>query len=216
MFVTLEGLEGSGKSTLLAGLAARLEAAGHCVLRTREPGGSALGREVRALLLRADSDVTPEAELFLFLADRAQHVTRVIRPALARGEVVLCDRYVDSTLVYQGAGRGLDSDALRRLCDLATGGLRPDATLMLDLDVRIGLARAASRHAAENTLASEGRFEEESTAFHQRVRRGFLRLAEQDSERISLVDASLAPEAVLEAAWSVLAGKGLTGRGSAA
>jgi dTMP kinase len=209
VFVTVEGPEGSGKSTLLAALAGRLEAAGRTVLRTREPGGSALGQDVRALLLRADSDVTPEAELFLFLADRAQHVARVIRPALDRGEAVLCDRYADSTLVYQGAARGMAPDVLRRLCDVSTGGLWPDATLALDLDARIGLARAASRHAAANTFAAEGRFEAEPLAFHERVRRGFLRLAEQEPDRVSLVDASVSPEAVLEAAWAVLAAKGL-------
>ena len=202
-------MEGSGKSTLLAGLADRLEAAGRTVVRTREPGGSILGRELRQLLLRAGSDMVPEAELFLFLADRAQHVAGVIRPALARGEAVLCDRYVDSTFVYQGAGRGLDFDVLRRLCELAAGGLWPDATLVLDLEVEVGLARAVSRHAAEGTLAAEGRFEAESRAFHQRVRQGFIRLAEQYPERVSLVDASRPPTAVLEAAWSALGGRGL-------
>ena len=209
MFITLEGMEGSGKSTLLAGLASRLEAAGRTVLRTCEPGGSALGLELRALLLRTDSDVTPMAELFLFLADRAQHVAKVIRPALARGEVVLCDRYVDSTLVYQGTGRGLPLDTLFSLCDLTIGSLWPDATLVLDLDAKIGLARAVSRHEGEGTFAAEGRFEAEALDFHQRVRQGFVRLAEQEPDRINLVDASLPPPALLDAAWSVLAGRGL-------
>ena len=209
MFITLEGMEGSGKSTLLRGLAGRLAAGGRDVVSTREPGGSALGKQLRALLLCAESDVVPEAELFLFLADRAQHVAQVIRPALNRGAVVLCDRYIDSTLVYQGVGRGFDPARLRLLCDMATGGLWPDATLVLDLEVTAGLGRAASRHQADNSFAAEGRFEAESLAFHQQVRQGFVRLAAQEPERFSVLDALRTPADVLEAAWKALAGRGL-------
>lgn len=209
MFITLEGMEGSGKSTLLRGLAERLTAAGRDVLTTREPGGSDLGAHIRAMLLRADSAVTPEAELFLFLADRAQHVAQVIRPALERGAVVLCDRYVDSTLVYQGAGRGFEPERLRLLCDMATGGLWPDATLILDLDARLGLARATRRHQADNSFEDEGRFEAESLAFHQRVREGFVQLAGRDPGRISVLDAALPSADVLETAWRTLAARGL-------
>ena len=128
MFLTLEGVEGSGKSTLAQHLAGRLEQWGKTVLHTREPGGCLLGRDIRALLLDSGRAVEPRAELYLFLADRAQHVEEIIRPALGRGEWVICDRYADSTIAYQGAGRGMNSDWLQRLNDDATGGLWLDIT----------------------------------------------------------------------------------------
>ena len=134
MFITLEGIEGSGKTTLIENLADVFRTLNHEVLVTREPGGCALGRELRQMLLNPETEICPEAELFLFLADRAQHVAEVIRPALKRGEVVLCDRYADSTVVYQGYGRGLDIEKLRSLNDVAIGGLWPDRTFVLDMD----------------------------------------------------------------------------------
>ena len=134
MFITLEGIEGSGKTTLIENLADVFRTLNHEVLVTREPGGCALGRELRQMLLNPETEICPEAELFLFLADRAQHVAEVIRPALKRGEVVLCDRYADSTVVYQGYGRGLDIEKLRSLNDVAIGGLWPVRTFVLDMD----------------------------------------------------------------------------------
>ena len=147
MFITLEGIEGSGKTTLIENLADVFRTLNHEVLVTREPGGCALGRELRQMLLNPETEICPEAELFLFLADRAQHVAEVIRPALKRGEVVLCDRYADSTVVYQGYGRGLDIEKLRSLNDVAIGGLWPDRTFVLDMDPADALKRARRRNA---------------------------------------------------------------------
>lgn len=203
MFVALEGPEGGGKSTALRALGERLVELGHSVLLTREPGEGAFGAKVRALLL--DGEAIPAlSELFLFLADRANHVERVIRPALARGEIVLCDRYADSTLVYQGYARGLEfpgHDAkatLRDLNALATGGLLPDLVLIFDLDPRIGLERQKEKN----------RLDRESIEFHERVRAGFLDLASGDS-RYRVIDASQSAEQVwqdcLEAIFAKLA-----------
>lgn len=142
MFVTFEGVEGAGKSTALKNMARELGQEGADVLVTREPGGSGLGKALRTLLLDCNSQITPDAELCLFLADRAQHVAEVIRPALAAGKVVLCDRYADSTYAYQGFARGMDLGRLRLLNDAVTGGLRPDLTLVFDVPEEEGLARA--------------------------------------------------------------------------
>lgn len=202
MFLTVEGVEGSGKSTLLGALAARLEAEGHAVLRTREPGGSVLGTRLRPLLLNAGQALEPEAELFLFLADRAQHVAEAIRPALDAGTLVLCDRYADSTIAYQGYGRGMDLDRLHALNDFATGGLRPDLTLLLDLPAETGLRRAMRRNAATGLCQAEGRFESETLAFHERIRQGFLDLARRHPARFCVLDALHAPSALAEQAWA--------------
>ncbi len=204
MFLTLEGVEGSGKSTLAQHLAGRLEQRGKTVLHTREPGGCLLGRDIRALLLDSGRAVEPRAELYLFLADRAQHVEEIIRPALGRGEWVICDRYADSTIAYQGAGRGMNSDWLQRLNDDATGGLWPDITFLLDLPEELGLKRALRRNAESGLGETEGRFEAETLAFHHRVRQGFLARAEAFPRRFNILDASLPPENVAEAAWNEL------------
>ena len=198
MFITLEGIEGSGKSTAQRLLAEHLHDRGHKVLTTREPGGSALGRKLRALLLDTRGErIRIRAELFLFLADRAQHVAEVIRPALDDRQIVLCDRYIDSTLAYQGNGRGMDADHLRGMCVTASGGLWPHLTLLLDVPVEVGLARAGKRNQEAGTLINEGRFESESLAFHQRVREGYLQLQADEPGRIALIDATLPPEDVL-------------------
>ena len=233
MFLTLEGIEGSGKSTLARHLAAHFAAKGREVTLTREPGGSPLGAALRPLLLHAASRPCARAELFLFLADRAQHVAEIIRPALARGEVVICDRYADSTLVYQGAGRGLAAELAARchgtrsgipdncaaqaeagsfaqtlftLNDLAVDGLWPECTLLLDLAPELGLDRARARNAAGGTCLAEGRFEAEELAFHQRVRAGFLELAASQPQRIRVLDATLPPEALTRFALRALEG----------
>ena len=196
MFLTVEGVEGAGKSTFIGLLEAELAKRGIPFLRTREPGGCALGRQIRPLLLDAAQKVDARAELFLFLADRAQHVADTIRPALARGEWVICDRYADSTIAYQGYGRGMDVELLQSLNDCATGGLWPDITFLLDLPAEVGLSRALARNGREGLTQSEGRFEAEALAFHQRIREGFLARAARWPERFRVLDASQSPEDV--------------------
>ncbi|MHC1701195.1 MAG: dTMP kinase [Humidesulfovibrio sp.] len=197
MFITFEGIEGTGKSTQIALLKERLEAQGRRVAVTCEPGGSRIGAELRRVLLSLENrDLTPQAELFLYLADRAQHVAQVVRPALASGAVVLSDRFADSTVAYQGYGRGMDPELLHQLNEVAVAGLWPELTILLDLDPVIGLERAVARNRREGKTSAEGRFEAESLAFHGRVRRGFLDLAARFPERINVVDASGTPEAI--------------------
>lgn len=158
-------------------------------VRTREPGGSVLGGALRALLLDVESRVLPKTELFLYLADRAQHVEEVIRPALAAGRIVVSDRYADSTVVYQGYGRGLDVERLLALNEDAVDGLWPDVTLLYDLPPEIGLARARSRNEATGLARAEGRFEAEAMAFHRRIRQGYLEWAARFPERYQIVNA---------------------------
>jgi len=196
MFISFEGMEGSGKSTVLERLCAALDKRGASYLRTREPGGSELGKSLRALLLDAGQQVAPEAELFLYLADRAQHVRQVIRPNLEQGRLVLSDRYADSTIVYQGYGRELPVERLLEFNQLAVGGLWPDLTLLFDLEPRVGLARARARNVACGTEVSEGRFEAEALAFHQRVREGYLVWAGRFPGRFRIIDAGRSPEEV--------------------
>lgn len=210
MFITLEGMEGCGKSTQCALLVEHFTRLGFDVLRTLEPGGSALGKELRRILLDpANSDLSPVSELFLYLADRAQHVGTVIRPALAQDRVVICDRFADSTVVYQGYGRGLEPSLLRQLNDTAVQGLWPDATVLLDLDPEQGLRRALARNMRENKARTEGRFEAESLAFHARVREGYLTWAALNRERFLVVDAGQTPEQVFAAILRGLEEKGL-------
>ncbi len=197
MFITLEGPEGSGKSTVLARLKDWLMEQGHGVVLTREPGGSRLGRTLRTILLDVSSkDLTGEAELFLYLADRAQHVSQIIRPALDEGMVVLCDRYADSTVVYQGYGRGLDTALLHRFNEVAVQGVWPELTLLLDVSPEIGLKRAMSRNLSEGKCNAEGRFEAESLQFHHRIRDGYLAWAAVNRKRFVVVDASRNPDEV--------------------
>lgn len=187
MFVAFEGGEGVGKSTQVARAAEWLRHRGHEVVATREPGGTPLGRELRRLVLDPDRQVTPRAEALLYAADRAQHVDTVIRPALAAGHVVLTDRYVDSTLAYQGGGRGLPDTG--GVVEWATGRLLPDLTVLLDLDPRVGLQRAGAR-------GSPDRLEGASLAFHEAVRAEFLALAAAAPQRYAVIDAALDPDAV--------------------
>ncbi len=198
MLVVVEGIEGSGKSTLASGLAARLRADGWEVVETREPGGTPLGDAVRALFLDAGSAIEPAAELLLVNAARAQHVERIIRPALAAGKVVVCDRFTDSTLAYQGYGRGMDVEIVRIACDIATKGVRPAAVLLLDVPVSAGRERLRSRTGAAD------RIESEDDAFHERVRRGYLTLAAAGGHRV--FDGMKTPAAVLEEALAFVRG----------
>lgn len=200
MFITFEGIEGSGKSSQIMRAEAFLRKQGRDVLRTFEPGGSQLGMTLRRILLDVRTrDLTSQAELFLMLADRAQHVIEVIRPALEAGKVVLCDRYGDSTVAYQGYGRGLDPKQLQQFNLVAVDELCPDATFLLDVEPEIGLRRALKRNVAEHKTQNEGRFEAESMEFHTRVREGYLTLAALHKERITLVDAAQDEEGVWQA-----------------
>lgn len=189
-FVTFEGGEGSGKSTQMRRLEARLVARGHDCLVTREPGGTPLGEQLRALALDAATPPAAMTEALMIVAARAELVAAVLRPALAAGRIVLCDRYADSTLAYQGGGRGLDATLLETLNRAATGGMRPDLTLLFDLDPEQGLKRRAGG-------GPTNRLDRESLEFHRRVRARYLELARSEPERIVVLDAA-APEADLE------------------
>ena len=197
MLITLEGIEGSGKTTQMQTIARWLGAAGIGYATTREPGGTPIGRHIRSILLNPDnSPMASSAELLLYMADRAQHLATVIRPALEAGKVVVCDRFFDATLVYQGYARGLDRQMIRQLHRLTCKGLTPDVTLLLDLDPEAGLARAWRRIHADASHAKESRFEKEQLDFHQRVRAGYLALAKQEPERFVIIDAAAAASAV--------------------
>ena len=197
LFITLEGIEGSGKTTQMAHLKRHLETAGRQVVVTREPGGSPIGRQIRALLLDpANKDLVPEAELLLYMADRVQHIRTVIEPALAAGKVVLCDRFFDATIVYQGAARGLASEMIERLYNFTCGDLMPDLTLLLDLAPEEGLRRAWAQLEKGDRTATESRFEQEKLDFHHKVRAGYLRLAAVHEARYRIIDAGRDAETV--------------------
>ena len=198
--ITIEGVEGAGKSTLIGGLEAALIARGHRVLTLREPGGTRAGDRIRALLLDADIRLSSRAELLLFCASRAQLVETVILPALAQGQIVLCDRFIDSSVAYQGAGRGLGEVVVDGLNQFATGGLCPDMTLYLDLPLEVGLERARVRRGDDR----DDRFEGEALQFHHTVRAGFERLVQGDPQRFRRLDANQTPEQVLRAALQAL------------
>jgi len=187
-FITFEGGEGSGKTTQLKGLLATLRALDREVIETRDPGGTAIGNQMRGLLLDGENArMVPIAELLLYEASRAQLVREVIRPALAAGKIVLCDRFTDSTVAYQGYGRGLDLGLIDRLNDLAADGLRPHLTLLLDLDPAVGLVRVSER--LTHPRPHRDRLEGERLEFHQRVRSGYRTIATQDPERVVVLDA---------------------------
>lgn len=184
-FITVEGIEGAGKTTNLDFVQGLLEQAGKTVVRTREPGGTPLGEEVRALLLaHREEGMDESAELLLMFGARAEHITRCIRPAVERGDWVLCDRFTDATYAYQGGGRGLAREHIRQLENLVQSNLKPHLTLLLDLPVAAGLERAGSRSAPD-------RFERETYGFFERVRAEYLRIADDESQRVKVVDASL-------------------------
>lgn len=196
VFISFEGIEGCGKTTQVHRLARRLERLGITVLTTREPGGTPVGEKIRSVLLDArNQHLTPLAELFLYAADRAQHVQDVIRPALAKGTWVLCDRYLDATTVYQGYSRGLDMQLVRLLNETATEGLLPGVTFLLDCPVEVGLGRALNRN-SEMGLKGQDRFELERKQFHESVREGYLKVSTSEKERFILIDATLEEEAM--------------------
>ncbi len=190
MFITLEGPEGGGKTSQVLPLIEYLRQEGYDVLGTREPGGTSIGEQIREVLSNLDNtEMVPSTEILLFQASRAQLVEQVIRPHLAKGGVVLCDRYADSTLAYQGYGHQMDLVALRSLIQFATGGLQPDLTILLDLDVSIGLQRRAK-------AGGMNRLDTMTTTFHERVRQGYLNLAHSEPQRWQILDANQPAESV--------------------
>jgi dTMP kinase len=195
-FITFEGIEGCGKSTQISLLYDHLLARGRQTTLTREPGGTSIGDQIRKVLLDpANKALDPTAELLLYAASRAQHLREVILPSLAAGRVVLCDRFSDATLAYQGYGRGLSIPTIRELDRIVTAGLRPHLTILLDIDAHTGLSRARGRNAREG-LHGEARFENEEIEFHNRVRDGYALLAKEDPGRIRLVNGSRTPDEV--------------------
>lgn len=197
-FVSFEGIDGSGKTTQAAWLTGALEHAGRRVVRTHEPGGTPFGRQVRDLALTAAAPRTPESEALLFAADRAQHVAEVVRPALERGDVVVCDRFADSTRAYQGGGRRLPTNFIETVIGLATQGLEPHLTFLLDLPATEAWTRLAQRGRAPD------RFDAETRDFYERVRAAFLALARAHPTRIHVLDAMQPPDVVHACVWDVV------------
>lgn len=194
MFITLEGPEGSGKTSQLPALADFLRKAGHEVVLTREPGGTPVGDQIREILMNLQNiSIIPRTEILLFLAARAQHVEELIRPALAEGKIVLCDRFGDSTLAYQGFGHKTNLEILQTLLDFSTAGLKPDLTLLVDVPVDVGMARKRDNSSEWNRLDAY------ALAFHERVRQGYFALAEAEPDRWLIIDATEGKESVQEA-----------------
>ena len=189
-FITFEGIDGSGKSTQLRLLGNFLKANGCDALLTREPGGTQLGLRLRAALLDAAEEVDPLTELLVFAADRAQHVRRLVRPALDAGRLVISDRYADATVAYQGAGRGFSPKLISQIVQLATEGLKPDLTLLFDLPIEESTTRTARRSTSKTTASSRDRLDIENIDFHARVRDAYLQIALAEPERVKLIDTS--------------------------
>ena len=184
VFITLEGVEGAGKSTLMAYAAEYFSEKGREVIQTREPGGTKTGEQIRAILLDSDNEtLTDNTELLLMFAARMQHIDEVIKPALSSGKIVICDRFTDATYAYQGAGRGLDTTRIEALEKWVQQGLKPDITLLFDLDIETGLRRANQRSDAD-------RFEQEEISFFERIRSCYLKRAKEESKRFRIIDAS--------------------------
>jgi dTMP kinase len=205
LFITFEGGEGSGKSTQLRRLAARLRGEGRVVLETVEPGGTAIGMQIRRVLLDAKNhELRPTTELLLMFAARAQNVDELILPALSRGEIVLCDRFTDSSLVYQGAARGLGAEVVYEVDRIACRGLVPDLTIVVDIATELGLERARGRN--QKTQDVETRIDEQAIEFHRKVRDAYLRLASDEPDRVRLIDGSRSEEEVQIDVWSAVLG----------
>jgi dTMP kinase len=190
MFITLEGIEGSGKTTQIRYLVEYFNILGQPCVTTREPGGTSIGSKIRSILLDPESKgMDPTTELLLYMADRAQHIQFLVIPALAAGKTVLCDRYFDATVVYQGYARGLNLDFIKKLHAMVLNDLKPDVTILLDLPAEVGLKRAWKQLDNGQRSDDESRFEEEKLEFHQRVREGYLDLAHQEPDRFHIIDA---------------------------
>lgn len=204
-FITFEGIDGSGKTTQMRLLGERLRARDRDVYETVEPGGTAVGQQIRRILLdSANQDLRPMTELLLYFASRAQNVEQCILPALRAGKIVLCDRFTDSTLAYQGYARGLGAEIVLALDRIACQGLTPDLTLLIDVDVETGLARMCARNAGGTT--SETRLDDESRDFHQKVRDAYLAVARENPGRIRAIDGRGAPEKVAARVWEIVQG----------
>jgi dTMP kinase len=203
LFITFEGMDGSGKTTQLRRVAFRLRAMGRAVLETAEPGGTPIGAKVRGILLdNANQELCPTAELLLYFASRAQNVEELILPALARGEVVLADRFTDSSLVYQGYGRGLGAENVMALDRIACHGLRPHLTVLVDIDAETSLARAHARNQAETS--NETRMDEQSLDFHRAVYRAYHELAAREPERVKPIDGRAGMDEIEAAIWRLV------------
>lgn len=189
LFITFEGGDGCGKTTQLNLTARYFEEKGKNVILTREPGSVGLGQKLRELILHYDGDIDSTAEAFLFLADRAQHIAKLVKPAVEAGKIVLCDRHTDSTVAYQGYGRGEDIEQIKALNNLATHGIKPDLTLVFDVSEEIAQQRVGSE---------KDRMESAGNEFHKRVRNGYLEIAKQEPERVKVIDANLSIEEVFE------------------
>jgi len=196
MFISFEGIEGSGKTTLMRGVGDALRANGRDVLETREPGGTALGERIRAIFLDPQLQVAPLAEALLLCASRQHLITEVIEPSLRAGQTVLCDRFVDSTLAYQGYGRGLDLSMLRQLSDASTGARTPELTFFVDIPVELSRARVAARERDDGR--PKDRLDREADAFHERVRGGYIKLAEASPQRIRILDGTRPADRLLK------------------
>lgn len=203
LFISFEGMDGCGKTTQMRRLAERLRQNGHTVIETAEPGGTIIGQAIRRILLDpAHQELSPTAELLLYFASRAQNVDQQILPALERGDIVLCDRFTDSTLVYQGAGRGLGSDVVLTLEKIACRGLSPDITIYLDIDLETSLARAQARN--RTGTANESRLDDEAVDFHRRVREEYRQLAARETRRFRVIDARGSMDTVEQAVWAAV------------
>jgi dTMP kinase len=206
MFISLEGIEGAGKTSQISALVHRLEDRKRRCVVTREPGGTVIGEKIRAIVLDPDHRaLDPMAELLLYVADRIQHLRQVIEPALASGATVICDRYIDATLAYQGLARGLGREVIDQIHRIAVGARSPDLTLLLDLDPELGLRRAWSAVDRGGRSVAETRFETEQLAFHRRVREGYLSLAAEAPQRFRVIDASHSFQTVARAIGQVVA-----------
>jgi dTMP kinase len=203
LFLTFEGMDGSGKTTQMTRLAAHLRDLGKTVLETAEPGGTVIGRKIRHILLDAgNQELSPTAELLLYFASRAQNVDEILLPALARGEIVLADRFTDSSLVYQGCGRSLGAETVLALDRIACRGLVPDLTILVDIDVETSLARAHARNAGEPN--AETRMDEQGAEFHRKVHDAYRALALREQARIKVVDGRGSLDQVERAVWDVV------------
>jgi len=192
MFITLAGIEGSGKTTQIKKIAEFLENRKQPYIITREPGGTDVGKKIRAILLDPDSKgLSPKAELLLYAADRAHHIESVIVPALNSGKYVICDRFMDCTTAFQGFGRGIDISLIEKIHEIVLSGLKPDITFLLDIDPEEGLKRAISGITKGERSVKESRFEQETLDFHKKVRDGYLVLAEKEPARFVIIDASM-------------------------
>lgn len=202
MFITFEGPDGSGKTTQMKRLIPELRKMGLDIVQTREPGGTEIGDQIRSVIMdMKNKSMHPRTEILLFCSSRAQLVEELIRPSLHAGRIVLCDRYADSTMAYQGYGHGLDKDALTRLLDFATGGLKPDLTLLFDLPAEAGLRRRLTNHEEWN------RMDDYALQFHERVRQGYLEMAASDPGRWVVIDADRDPDRIHEDVLSAVRGK---------